>query len=69
MKWLFILLVLLNVAFFIWQLNAEQSDPAAGNAESNGNVRSLVLLSEMDTTQLQRAKPRENEASTPTLSE
>lgn len=49
MKWLFMLLVALNLAFFIWQVNHEQNAfIAPQQADTADGSKRLVLLRELD---------------------
>jgi len=48
MRWLFLLLLILNIGYVAWELNREQSQPADTAALPKGVAR-LVLLSELES--------------------
>ena len=52
MKWLFGLLVVLNLGFLAWQIQYPHIVSAASSPAPGPEVKRLLLLREMDSTQL-----------------
>ena len=66
MKWLFILLLALNIGFFAWQLNQEEARfTAPTQSAQKDNSRHLVLLRELDAELAKTAPQGGNAATTP----
>lgn len=57
MKWLFGLLVVLNLVFLAWQIQYPHIVSAAGSPAPGPEVKRLQLLREMDSTQLKLTPP------------
>lgn len=57
MRWLFLLLLLLNVTFFIWQHNPPSQPSATFSPPADSAVKSLTLLSEEAPTSTPSSQP------------
>lgn len=55
MKWLFLLLVLLNLGFFVWQLGRDNTEAAA--PVTTDKTKGIVLLRELNPDQLKQLPP------------
>jgi hypothetical protein len=58
MKWLFGLLVALNLVFLVWQIQFPHSVSAAGSPAPGPEVKRLLLLREVDSNQLKLIPPK-----------
>ncbi|MDO9372343.1 MAG: hypothetical protein Q7U07_07115 [Gammaproteobacteria bacterium] len=63
MKRLFLLLVLLNLGFFAWQLVGDNTDAAA--PITTDKAKGIVLLRELNTAQLKQLSPAAEPPSVP----
>jgi hypothetical protein len=58
MKWLFGLLVALNLGFLAWQIQYPHTVSAAGSPAPGPEVKRLLLLREVDSIQLKLVPPQ-----------
>ncbi|HLA75705.1 MAG TPA: hypothetical protein VJM76_07320 [Gammaproteobacteria bacterium] len=68
MKWLFILLLALNIGFFAWQFNQEEARfTAPTQSAQKDNSRHLVLLRELDAELAKTVAPGNSPAAPPAI--
>ncbi len=63
MKWLFGLLVALNLGFLAWQIHYPRNVSVTDSPAPGPEVKRLLLLREMDNTQLKPISPANNRTS------